>query len=275
MENTPSPSPEEKLFRVIKEGASRPENAAAGAIPSSVPSIGNLKLKQSPGTPAKTEAESSPGGFGVAAAAVPDVPPKGPPKAKSAEKPASTPPSSPWESFKGAAQALAGRYASGAQYLAMFRRIEVINRSLAIVLVLLIGAFVYSTVLNRPSIEKTVRNFPRPPARSAKANNQEAFMSADEYVKISKQRDIFSREQHAAVKDAAVAEKPDIPRTKPDLQLVGIYFSQEPEVIIEDKAEKKTYFLKEGENIKGIIKIKSIRQDRVILESNGTEWELM
>ena len=55
---------------------------------------------------------------------------------------------------------------------------------------------------------------------------------------------------------------------------MGIYFSEEPEVIIEDKAEKKTYFLKEGENIKEI-KVKSIRQDRVILESDGVDWELM
>lgn len=272
MENTPSP--EEKLFKVIKEGVSRPENGAAGAIPPSVSSIGNLKLKQSSDLPAKTDAKSSLSGSGVVAAAVPIVLPKVPPKAKSAEKPASSSPSSVWESFKGAAQALAVRYASGAQYLAVFRRIEVINRSLAIVLVLLLGAFIYSTVLGQPSIEKTVRHFPRPPARSMKANNQEAFRSADEYVKMIKQRDIFSREPQATVKDAVVADKPDIPRTKTDLQLVGIYFSKEPEVIIEDKAEKKTYFLKEGGNIKGI-KIKSIRQDRVILESNGTEWELM
>lgn len=99
-------------------------------------------------------------------------------------------------------------------------------------------------------------------------------MPAGEYVKMSKQRDIFSREQNAAVKNTAVADKPDIARIKTDLQLVGIYFSEKPEVIIEDKSEKKTYFLKEGGNIKGI-KVKSILQDRVILESGGLEWELM
>ena len=276
MENTPSP--EEKLFKVIKEGVSRPENGAAGAIPSAVSSIGNLKMKQSPDSPsvlpARTDAMPSLSGSGVVAAAVPIVLPIVPLKAGSAEKPASSSPSSLWGSFKGAAQALAVRYASGAQYLAVFQRIEVINRSLAIVLVLLLGAFIYSAVLGRPSIEKTVRHFPRPPARSMKANNQEAFMTSAEYVKMSKQRDIFSREQRVAVEGSAAVEKPDTPRAKTDLQLVGIYFSEEPEVIIEDKVEKKTYFLKEGENIKEI-KVKSIREDRVILESGGIDWELM
>jgi type II secretory pathway component PulC len=156
----------------------------------------------------------------------------------------------------------------------VFQRIEIINRLLIIVLVLLLGGFVYTVAFGRPSIEKTVRHFPRPPVRAVKANNQEAFMPSDEYVKMSKQRDIFNREQRTAVERSAVADKPAIPRTKTDLQLVGIYFSEEPEVIIEDKVEKKTYFLKEGENIKEI-KVKNIRPDRVILESDGTEWELM
>lgn len=272
MENTPSP--EEKLFKVIKEGVVRPENGAAESMPAAVSSAGNLKLKPASALPARTETPSSASAAGVAAAAVPVVLPAAPAPALSAEKPASAAPSSPWGSVKGAAQALAARYAFGAQYLAVFRRIEVINRSLAIVLVVLLGTFVYFMVLGRPSIEKTARHFPRPPARSMQANKQEAFMSSDEYVQMVRERDIFNREQPSAVKGSVVADKPDIPRTKADLQLVGIYFSEEPEVIIEDKTEKKTYFLKQGGTIKEI-KVKSIRPDRVILELNGVEWELM
>jgi len=276
MENTPSP--EEKLFKVIKEGASRPENGAAGASPSPVSSSGNLKIKQSPDSPsvlaAKKDAKPSLGDFGVTAVAEPIVPPNAPSKSGSAAKPAAASPSSPWGSFRGVARALAVRYASGAQFLGVFQRIEVINRSLAIVLVLLLGGFIYTVAFGRPSIEKAVRRFPHPTARSMRANNLEAIISSEEYVKMSKQRDIFSREQHVTDKSLAVSDKPDIARNRTDLQLVGIYFSEEPEVIIEDKVEKKTYFLKEGENIKDI-KVKSIHQDRVILESNGANWELM
>jgi len=267
-------SPEEKLFKVIKEGVSRPANGAAGTIPPPVSLTGNLKIKQSSDSPSvlpdkmdvKPLTNDSVAAVNAAARVVPG--------GSSAEKPASSLPSSLLGYFKEVVQTLAVRYASGRQYFAIFRRIEIINRSLAIVLVLFLGAFIYSAVLGRPSIEKTVRHFPRPPVRSMKANNHEAFMSSDAYVKMSKQRDIFSREQHATVEGVAVADKPDAPRTKTDLQLVGIYFSEEPEVIIEDKTEKKTYFLKEGDNIKGI-KVKSIRQDRVILESDGMDWELM
>ena len=267
------PLPEEQLLKVIKEG-SQAANVATSTISPPASSAVNLKIKQpqSPPSvlPAKTDAKPSLGGTGAVAAAVPIVPPK----AESAEQPASSSPSSLLGYFKGAAQALAVRYASGAQCLAIFQRIEVINRSLALVLVLLLGGFIYFVVLGRPNIEKTVSRFPRPPVRSMKAGNHEAFMTSGEYVKMSKRRDIFSREQRAAVGGSAVDDKPTDPRIKTDLQLVGIYFSEAPEVIIEDKAEKKTYFLKEGDNIKGI-KVKSIRQDRVILESNGMDWELM
>lgn len=267
------PLPEEQLLKVIRAG-SQAANVAASTISPSASSAVNLKIKQpqSPPSvlPAKTDAKPALGGAGAVAAAVPIVQPK----AAAAEQPASSSPSSLLGFFQGAAQALAVLYVSGAQCLAIFRRIEVINRSLALVLVLSFGGFIYFIVLGRPSIEKTVSHFPRPPVRSMKADNHEAFMTSGEYVKMSKQRDIFSREQRVVVEGSAVDDKPPDQRTKTDLQLVGIYFSEAPEVIIEDKAEKKTYFLKEGDNIKGI-KVKSIRQDRVILESNGMDWELM
>ena len=262
------PLPEEQLLKVIKDG-SQAASVAAGTIAPPASSAVNLKLKppqaQPYVLPAKTDAKPSLGGAGAVAAAVPIVPPK----AEPAAQPASSAPSSLLGYFQGAAQDLAVRYVSGAQCLAVFWRIEVINRLLALVFVLLLGGFIYFVVLGRPSIEKTVSHFPRPPVRSMKAGNHEAFMTSGEYVNISKKRDIFSREQRVAV-----ADKPTDPQTKTDLQLVGIYFSEAPEVIIEDKAEKKTYFLKVGDNIKGI-KVKSIRPDRVILESGGTDWELM
>ena len=267
------PLPEEQLLKVIKQGSQAADVATSTIAPPASSAV-NLKIKQpqSPPSvlPAKTDAKPSLGGAGAVAAAVPIAPPK----AEPAEQPAASAPVSLLGYFKVAAQALAVRSASGAQYLAIFRRIEVINRSLAIVLVVLLSGFVYTLAFGRPSMEKTVRNLARPPVRVSKPANHEAFMSPEEYVKTSRQRDIFSREQRSAVASPAGADKPGTPRVKTDLQLVGIYFSEQPEVIIEDKAEKKTYFLKEGENIKGI-KVKSIRQDRVILESDGMDWELM
>jgi type II secretory pathway component PulC len=44
--------------------------------------------------------------------------------------------------------------------------------------------------------------------------------------------------------------------------------------MIEDKAAKKTYFLKTGDEIKGM-KVKAILKDRVILQYGEEEMELM
>lgn len=57
-----------------------------------------------------------------------------------------------------------------------------------------------------------------------------------------------------------------------DLSLVGIYWGTHPEVMVEDTAAKKTYFLKKGDEMKGI-KIKNILKDRVILNYGDEEME--
>jgi hypothetical protein len=59
-----------------------------------------------------------------------------------------------------------------------------------------------------------------------------------------------------------------------DLNLVGIYWGERPEVMIEDTSAKKCYFLKQGDEIKGM-KIQQILKDRVILEYQGKEMEFM
>ena len=264
-------SPEEKLFKLIKQNAAPEKNGAAAATVPPVSPTDNLKLKQSPDLPSAVPEQ------GAAKPLSPEVPSavsSVPPIGNASPKPASSPPLSFLGYFKNILQRLTARYAACGQHLAVFRRIEVINRSLAMVLIALLAGFVYVAFLGRPSLEKNTQNLVRPPARVPKSANQEAFMSPEEYVKISRQRNIFSIDQNATVAKVGTVDKPDVRQTRSDLQLVGIYFSEEPEVIIEDKVERKTYFLKEGQNIKEI-KVKTIRKDRVILESDGIDWELM
>ncbi len=265
-------SPEEQLFKVIKEG-SQAAIAADSTPPPSAFSTGNLKRKPSPDASSVRSApvgQSSLSGSRVVAGATTGVLPK----AEVGAKALSSAHSSMWTFLKDTTRALIGRYALGGQHLAIFRRIEVINRSLAIFLVILLCGFIYTIALGRPSVEKAVRNLPRPRVNVSKSANHEAYMAPEAYVKISRQRDIFSRDQRAAGEGSVDAEKSTAPRNKTDLQLVGIYFSAEPEVIIEDKVKKKTYFLKKGDNINEI-KVKNILLDRVILESDGTDWSLL
>jgi type II secretory pathway component PulC len=60
-----------------------------------------------------------------------------------------------------------------------------------------------------------------------------------------------------------------------DLTLVGISWNQEqPLAMIEDKQEQKTYFLRQGESI-GEFQIKQILKNKVILNFEGQDLELM
>jgi len=59
-----------------------------------------------------------------------------------------------------------------------------------------------------------------------------------------------------------------------DLKLVGISWGTDPQVIIEDTKDNKTYFLKTGDTISKF-KIETILKDKVILEAEGQKMELM
>jgi hypothetical protein len=59
------------------------------------------------------------------------------------------------------------------------------------------------------------------------------------------------------------------------LGLVGIGWSDDPDVMVENTETKKIYFLKRGERIDGLIKVEAIFEDKVILTyDNGKEMEL-
>jgi len=60
-----------------------------------------------------------------------------------------------------------------------------------------------------------------------------------------------------------------------NLDLVGIGWSDDPDVMIKNIKKNKMYFLKSGQRIDGLIKVEAIFEDRVILTyDNGKEIEL-
>ena len=58
-----------------------------------------------------------------------------------------------------------------------------------------------------------------------------------------------------------------------NLKLVGISWSSDPDAIIEDTKETKTFFVKTGQKI-GDVKVQAIFKDKVILSYQGEETEL-
>lgn len=59
-----------------------------------------------------------------------------------------------------------------------------------------------------------------------------------------------------------------------NFKLVGIAWGTQPEAMIREVKEGRTFFLKEGEKIKGVV-VKEILKDRVIVEQEGQTKELM
>lgn len=58
------------------------------------------------------------------------------------------------------------------------------------------------------------------------------------------------------------------------LSLVGISWSSNPDVIIEDKERQRTYFVKRGQVVGDGVKIEAIFKDHVVLSYEGQEFEL-
>ena len=94
------------------------------------------------------------------------------------------------------------------------------------------------------------------------------------YLEMVQRRDIFSPVKLISAENPQEETKKALFALLQELKLVGISWGKEPEVIIEDKKDNKTYFLKTGDTISKF-KISVILKDKVILESEGQKMELM
>lgn len=152
--------------------------------------------------------------------------------------------------------------------------LKVLNK---VFLVISMGLLTYSImdfVFRRPDIEEVYRKSrlvkKREPLRKP-AEEPRPFLH---YLEVVRRRNIFSP---IRLKEA---EKPEVKKKRvqemaKDLSLVGISWDdKEPVAMIEDKKEKKTYFLKKGGMINKL-KIENILKDRVILSFGGEKVELI
>jgi hypothetical protein len=155
-----------------------------------------------------------------------------------------------------------------------FERIDLrlVNNALAIVLFSLIGLVVYFTANNKPGF-LNVSSFVSPTSLQVlKPKAVESYKPLDYYIEEVKNRDIFRPVTAAA--GVASPAKANLQAIAKDLSLSGIYQGKNSEAIIEDKTNKKVYFLKQGDEIKGL-KVKQVFKDRVILQSGDEEVELL
>ena len=94
------------------------------------------------------------------------------------------------------------------------------------------------------------------------------------YLEKARQRELFRMvPKKKEVEEALSGPSARLMEATKDLRLVGISWSKEPDIMIEDTQTKSTYFLKRGETFANI-RVEAIYKDKVILSFEGEEVEL-
>ncbi|MFH0839248.1 MAG: hypothetical protein V1893_03585 [Candidatus Omnitrophota bacterium] len=160
---------------------------------------------------------------------------------------------------------------------------KLVNNLLILFMVILGSYFIYNLYISVTLLKK----MPNVKMQEGEITKQDADFSQRGIVNKSptfylekvRERDIFKmfakKSSVATVEKAATAAGPSsrIIEATQNLKLVGIAWSNDPDVIIEDTKTSKTYFVKRGQLI-GEIKIEAIFKDKVVLSYSGEEVEL-
>jgi hypothetical protein len=100
--------------------------------------------------------------------------------------------------------------------------------------------------------------------------------SASYYLEKARERDIFTMNKKPLSKEpvSGKGNSQRILEATQNLRLVGISWSDDPDVMIEDTKIQRTFFLKKGQIVENDIRLKAVFKDKVILNYGGEEIEL-
>ena len=155
--------------------------------------------------------------------------------------------------------------------------LKILNKALLVISICLLGFSVMDFVLNRPDIKDAYDqgNYVSPDSGTEGAISKERpFLH---YLEMVQRRNIFSPIE------LKQDEKPEVQveqlqKMASNFGLVGISWDEEPMAkpmaMIEDKTEKRTYFLRKGDKI-GEFNIDDIFESKVILSLEGKTIELI
>ncbi|KPK97827.1 MAG: hypothetical protein AMJ95_07115 [Omnitrophica WOR_2 bacterium SM23_72] len=96
------------------------------------------------------------------------------------------------------------------------------------------------------------------------------------YAEKARERDLFhiSRDLPVEIVTMGRGPSPRILEATKDFRLVGIAWSEDPDVMIEDTANQRTLFLKRGQTFGNNVKLKAVYKDKVVLGYGKEEIEL-
>ena len=153
--------------------------------------------------------------------------------------------------------------------------IRVVNRMLNLLIFILVFYFIAnltSSVMHlnqplelEPKIEKS--------STAGTAALPSLLKAASYYLDKIRERDIFNMGAKR-VADTAKGPSQKLLAATEKLKLVGIAWSPDPDVMIEDTVNQRTMFLKKGQMINNEVKVEAVFKDKVILSYQGEEVEL-
>jgi len=138
-------------------------------------------------------------------------------------------------------------------------------------------AFIYLTadfIFRRLDISQIVKKMSTVKGRSFKEVPLPEARPFLYYLEMVQRRDIFLPVRLKTIENPDEQARKALATQLKDLKLVGISWGEDPQVIIENTKENKTYFIKTGDSV-GEFKINTILKDRVILEADGQKMDLI
>lgn len=154
--------------------------------------------------------------------------------------------------------------------------IRLVNLVLQCIAGVLAFYFIFSLVSSTMSLRKGFTIKIATVEKEAKVSQTISFLkAASYYLEKARERDIFTmgtKKISQMVTGKSSISK--ITEETKDLRLVGISWSTDPDVMIEDTKNKRTLFLKKGQLIDNRVKLKAVFKDKVVLSYSGEEIEL-
>jgi hypothetical protein len=160
-----------------------------------------------------------------------------------------------------------------------FRTVNTMLMLLAsVAVIILLADFITSTAGMGSEVEAAFSTSEQ--AKGFKFSEIASIRNSSYYLEKARKRDIFDivPERVVTVTTNADGEVIDegpseIILKSADLKLVGISWSQDPDVMVENTKSNKTFFLKRGDTVNGLT-ISDILRDKIILNYKGDEVEL-
>lgn len=149
-----------------------------------------------------------------------------------------------------------------------------VSRALGIVFLVITLIVIHHLIFNRVNIARIVERISKINFAGNVKRDIEKFPPLYVYTDLAHKRDLFRPTGRIEQTTVRANLNEEFKTLIKDIKVVGIYWGQAPEVMLEDTVAGKTYFLSKESLIKGI-KIKEIYQDRILLEYKGQEMELM